>query len=123
MIELSETLILEAVLIGTIGTTILGTLMSASVIFEADGYLEENRLSVEEAQSVKRKKFMPRLRAPMYAAFIGEILLFVLTLFGTTRDLAMGLMAATTLLFLLFIVYLGMHFYRAGRAASTGKAP
>ena len=124
MIELSEAAVLEAVLIGTIAATILGTVMSASVIFEADGYLEENQLSTEEAQSVKRKKFMPRLRAPMYAAFAGEILLFVMTLTGTTKDIAMAIMALTTLLFLVFIVYLGMHFYRAGRVAKkAGVAP
>jgi hypothetical protein len=117
MIELSETIILEAVLIGTIGATILGTLMSASVIFEADGYLEEHQLSVEEAQSVKRKKFMPRLRAPMYAGFAGEILLFIMTLIGTTKDAAMAILAMTTVLFLVFIIYLGIHFYRAGRAS------
>ena len=122
MIELVDTVILEAVLIGTIGATILGTVMSASVIFEADGYLDENKLTGDDAQSVKRKKFMPRLRAPMYAGFAGEILLLILTLIGTTKDSAMAIMGATVVLFLVVFIYLGMHFYRAGRA-NVAKTP
>jgi hypothetical protein len=117
MIGLSESAVMETVLIGSLGTAVLGTLLSASVIFEADGYLDEHRLGVEEAQSVKRKRFMPRLRAPMYATFAGEIMLFVLTLFGAGSDLAMTVLGATTMLFLAFIVYLGSHFYKAGRRA------
>ena len=123
MIELSDAVILEAVLIGTIGATILGTVMSASVIFEADGYLEEHRLGVEEAQSVKRKRFMPRLRAPMYTGFAGEILLFVMTLLGMAKNDGLVIMAVMIVLFLVFFMYLGIHFYRAGRTADGGKAP
>jgi uncharacterized membrane protein YphA (DoxX/SURF4 family) len=115
MIEISDSAMLEVILIVCIVATISGLVKCASVIFEAVGYLEGAGLNAEESQLVKRKQFMPRFRAPMYESFVGEILLVVLFALGITESLGQAILAVMVIIFLVIIFVLARHFYRAGR--------
>jgi hypothetical protein len=123
MIEISDAAVLEIALIMCIIATISGLVQGASVIFEFDGYYREQGLNVHDSQLVKRNKFMPRLRAPMYQAFLGEIFLFVILAFVSLQGLGHAIMILIVVAFLIIILLLAGHFYRAGRSEMGSLNP
>jgi hypothetical protein len=107
------------VLIGSIVATISGITRSASIIIEADGLFPQSPVMNESVvQGIKKTKIMPKLWAPMLETFIGEAILFIALISGVAEGDGFMLLALIVAFFMVMILVLARHFYRAGRSGN-----
>jgi hypothetical protein len=113
--EMTEVMIAQVILLSLILAILMGIVQSATVIFEADAYFKQQKLTEEEVQDFKKRTIMPKLWAPMYEAIIGEILLGLFLIPGIVDNDAWLILLIVIIFFLIVIVALTRFFYYSGR--------